>query len=930
MKKFITFLILIIPFLNMAQKQGNIWCFAEYSDLNFATGTAVPITNSQISSLGGTGENSEGCSSICDSAGNLLMYASPTSIWDRSDNVMPNGSGLMGGMSSTQGVIIIPKPESCNLFYVFTLDEFQNNLANGLRYSIVDLCLDNGMGDVVSGSKNILLLDSTGEKMAATFHSNGTDIWLVTRKHYTNQFYSFLITTSGISPPVISAIGWSNPQVGIANAIGQMKISPDGSKIAFVVGNQTPYLVQLFHFNDTTGVISNEIDLPTSTNSGNPYGVAFSPDNSKLYIQGPTPTGLNQFDLSSGIPDTIINSLYNVPCSNCGSFGLQLANNGKIYINQAPNIGIINSPNLAGNACNCVSNVIASNAAYTFPSFIDNFKYKNTYSLNNNVCSTTQDTTICNSSSVSLNAINALSYTWSTGSNTQTISVNNSGTYWVQIQTLSGCNLTDTTHVNYTNPSTINLLKDTSICSNTSYTLNASASSATSYTWSTGATSSFIIPSASVVYWVDMLVGQCVVRDSATINVYSSPMLTINNYTVCNGQSVDIIPTVSGGTGTYNYNWGNGYTGASYSTTATSDSVYSVSIKDSLGCSTPVSTGSITVLAPLTVNANGINTCSIDSISLLAMALGGNGNYTYSWTPSNSNKNPLLILPQNNIVYTVTVSDGCTTKNATDTAMVTIINPPIINLPQNLSGCSPVCISLANIPYSTLSSWQWNFGNGDISTAPKTDYCYSKTGNYNLSLTYTTSLGCVRTVTSDSIVQVFPFPVAAFSASTFQTDILNAEIYFINESSGYINSQWFFGDLSVSNLQNPSHNYTSTGNYHVILVVQNQEGCLDTVIHNVLINDVFAFYAPNAFTPNGDGLDDVFLPVGTGWDNSSFKMLIFDRWGNLILSTTNPNQGWDGRVKEQPAQEDVYVWRVELNDVFKKSHSYSGTISLIR
>jgi hypothetical protein len=368
--------IFLIPLLCFGQKQGNIWYFAEYSGLDFTTGVPVPLSNGQIHSIS-LGPNSEGSSSICDSAGTLLFYASPVNVYNRNDSVMPNGNGLMGGLSSTQGALIIPQPGSNELFYVFTLDEFQNNLVNGLRYSIVDMCLDNGMGDVISTSKNILLLDSTGEKMAATFHSNDTDIWLVARKHFTNEFYSYLITSSGISAPVVSAIGWANPSQGTTNALGQMKISPDGSKIAFGVGNQVPNVIQLFDFNNSTGVISNLIDLPASTNTGTAYGVAFSPDNSKLYIKGCAPTGLYQFDLSSGIPAVIINSLVNITIGPYSGSGLQLANNGKIYVNQDPDIGVINFPNLAGTACNFVGNVIPSNSSYTFPGFIDSFNYKN-------------------------------------------------------------------------------------------------------------------------------------------------------------------------------------------------------------------------------------------------------------------------------------------------------------------------------------------------------------------------------------------------------------------------------------------------------------------------------------------------------------------------------------------------------------------------
>lgn len=371
MERLIFILTLLTATVSFGQKQGNIWFFPQNSGLDFSSGNPTLLQNGQAA-------NAEGCSSICDSAGTLLFYATATSVWNSNHTLMPNGSGLSGGNSSTQGALIVPQPESDNLFYVFTLDEFQNNLANGLRFSVVDMCLDNEMGDIIPGMKDSLLLNGTGEKMAATYHANGVDIWLVTRIHLTNEFYSFLITSSGISAPVVTAIGWANPQQLVANAIGQMKISPDGSKLAFGVGNQSPNILQLFDFDNSTGIISNLIDLPTSTNSGNPYGISFSPDNSKLYVWGVPPTGLNQFDLSSGIPDTIINSRYEVPWGGAyGGTGIQLANNGKIYVCQPPNIGVINFPNLAGNACNFVGDTIISNSYYSLPGFIDSYNYTN-------------------------------------------------------------------------------------------------------------------------------------------------------------------------------------------------------------------------------------------------------------------------------------------------------------------------------------------------------------------------------------------------------------------------------------------------------------------------------------------------------------------------------------------------------------------------
>lgn len=354
-----------------AQKQANLWYFPDHSGLDFSSGEAVLIEESAM-------PWAEGCSSICDSSGQLLMYATATSVWNRNHEVMPYGDGLLGGNSSTQGALIVPKPESDHIFYLFTLDEFQHDLEYGLRYSLVDMCCDSGLGCVMFEHKNILLLEGAGEKMAATYHSNGTDIWLLSRKHYTNEFHAFLITEDGIQPPVISAIGWENDQELVANSIGQMKISPDGSKIAMAVSNQVPNVIQLFDFDSSSGNVSNVVDLPTPTNSGSAYGVAFSPDNSKLYIQGIPPTGLVQYDLSSENIDEIVASEHHVTWNGpySGS-GIQLANNGKIYVCQPIHIGIIHSPNLAGDACNFEGQAIAANSFYSLPGFIDSFQYTN-------------------------------------------------------------------------------------------------------------------------------------------------------------------------------------------------------------------------------------------------------------------------------------------------------------------------------------------------------------------------------------------------------------------------------------------------------------------------------------------------------------------------------------------------------------------------
>ncbi|MCX6295948.1 MAG: gliding motility-associated C-terminal domain-containing protein [Bacteroidetes bacterium] len=192
-------------------------------------------------------------------------------------------------------------------------------------------------------------------------------------------------------------------------------------------------------------------------------------------------------------------------------------------------------------------------------------------------------------------------------------------------------------------------------------------------------------------------------------------------------------------------------------------------------------------------------------------------------------------------------------------------------------------------------------------------------------------------IDSIAYVNVNPNPFADFSISPNPVSSLSPFVSFTDLSTVTItNWSWNFGDLTstsdVSTAQNPSYQYPSTGSNTVTLIVTNQFGCVDTATQIVDIIDDFVFYAPNAFTPDGDGLNDIFLPKGIGYDIETFNMMIFDRWGNNIYSTDDYNKGWDGRANHgtEIAQIDVYVWKVELTDNKKLKHKYIGHVTIVK
>ncbi len=397
MKFFLAIILLIVSTLSNGQRQGNIWYFGIKAGIDFSSGVPVAIYNGKTGTDVPLGNNQEGTSTISDSGGNLLFYTGGQTIWNRNHNVMPNGNGIMGGVSSTQSSIIVPKPGTNNLFFVFTSDEFQNyslpRIPKGYRYSVVDMCQDSGKGDVLVSQKNVLLLDSSTEKLAACEDRLGDGYWILGHKMFSSKFYTWHLTSTGLSTPIVSDIGTFhgrstyNSNLASGSAQGQIKFNPLGTKIALALGNYDPAIIDIFDFNNSTGVVSNFCHIAIdSLLSKRSYGVEFSPDGSKLYAGVSGGMGglfLYQFDLSTGDCNSIAASaikIYQPGISNSIT-GMQLAPNNKIYIvAQSDYLGCINSPNMLGMAANFTDSALLLSPgknAYTLPAFIAGYKYHN-------------------------------------------------------------------------------------------------------------------------------------------------------------------------------------------------------------------------------------------------------------------------------------------------------------------------------------------------------------------------------------------------------------------------------------------------------------------------------------------------------------------------------------------------------------------------
>lgn len=357
---------IVLPLASAAQQADN-WYFGVYAGLNFSTTAPLVLTNGQISTP-------EGCSAISDSSGMLLFYSDGITVWNNQHLPMPNGTGLLGGSSCTQAALIVLQPGSDSLYYVFTLDEIGGVF--GFRYSMVDMSLDNGLGDVTE--KNVLIESSVTEKLTAVTSYDNSKVWIVIHDWGTDAFYTYQLTASGLNTtPIVSHAGIIHNTSLIQNTYGQMKFASCGGRLALAAG----YLdtVEVFDFNLITGMVSNPVTIPVEDHV---YGLEFSPDDTRLYVTCYDPLGtLLQFDLAAGNANAVINS--KVILSNTEDlYALQLAPDGKIYVVKSyhPYLSVINDPDLSGTACNFMENALyldplynGVTAALGLPNFVQSY-----------------------------------------------------------------------------------------------------------------------------------------------------------------------------------------------------------------------------------------------------------------------------------------------------------------------------------------------------------------------------------------------------------------------------------------------------------------------------------------------------------------------------------------------------------------------------
>jgi gliding motility-associated-like protein len=436
--------------------------------------------------------------------------------------------------------------------------------------------------------------------------------------------------------------------------------------------------------------------------------------------------------------------------------------------------------------------------------------------------------------------------------------------------------------------------------------------------------------------------------DVATITVLPNPTATIDGtIDVCLGDADPVI-TFTGADGTapytftYNINNTGDVTVVSVGNTATitiptiaagtfNVNLVSVSDASATGCTqTQAGTATVTVNdLPVVSAGNDITICEGDQTALTA-----SGAVNYVW--DQGVVNGVLFTPSASGTYTVigTDANGCSNTDEVD---ITLEPAPVVSFVGDvLSGCEPLEVTFTNTTPGNLTDCVWTLGDGTVITGcGSITHTYTTAGTYDVTLTTTSATGCTASATYVGYVYVEGNPTASFTPSETDLTNLNSEVYFENTSTGAVTYDWDFGDASPGSTDvSPIHIYPidASGTYTVELIAYSPLGCSDTAYAEIRLTEELIFYVPNTFTPDDDDYNPTFQPVfSSGFDPYDFRLLIFNRWGEIIFESQNAAIGWDGTYGGKLMQDGTYTWKIEFKTTANDERKVvTGHVNMIR
>ena len=928
-------------------EQARFWYFGDGAGLDFATSPPTVLTN-------GATFSREASSVATDMLGNLLFYTDADQLFDRNHQLMPNGTGLAGHSSTTQ-TLILPQPGMPWRFFVFTPNSYDNlSTGEGLAYSVVDMSLNGGLGDVAAGQKNIQMLSSVQftEKITATRHCNGEDWWILVKEAGNNRFRAYPLTAAGLGAPVISNVGTPG-SAAAPNVIGCLKFSPNGRIAANTLYHTGG--VDFFEFDNSTGVLSNPQTVTQGGMSG-AYGLEFSPDGEQVYLTSLTaPSHIWQIVLDNALAGSALPfSVAQFPSEY--HFGqLQRGPDNKIYVTNTaplvftPTLGVINQPNALGAACAYQEgglNIAPGGANLGLPSFPQDFFPKSlTVKIDgpDTLCQVPgaldyelfiDNPCIVDSVRWKLTGMGTLTSATDQGASVQ---ITAAGTAQLTVIVYSECVIqTDTLliHAFDEQVPVLDLGPDLQECDNGVEVLHAGPGF-DRYKWNTGSSDSTITTLFPGTYWVDVW-DRCGNKQSDTITISIMP-----------ATALDLGPDrlVCAGT-TLSYALPADFTGWVWSPASglncTDCPVVQVTAGDTVTYIVVAHNGELCVSAD-TLTVTGVTDTIEVSIDTMICS-----NETLSIFG--------VVLPPDTVaIFSFTTPGGC---DSILTVTVTGIDPVQSMVSESICPGDTLMYHGAVITSDTTLQFVLNGSNGcdslvqldvvllDTSTTfVMLEACPGSFVTYNGVDIPTGETRIIKlpggSGVCDSTVIV---TVTALSAPTIlmvATDTLVAgdTLQLNPQVNGFGPYQWQWSPLpppewlSCYTCPNP----VASPIEDIIYTVQvtDAQGCssLDSIA--LIVLPCPEPFVPNAFTPDDDGTNDWFYILAPDCVVEVLYLRIYARWGELVFERTNfpaniETLGWDGRFRGKDFPTDVLVWLAEVKMPDGTVLRKKGDVTLLR
>ncbi|MEW4924986.1 T9SS type B sorting domain-containing protein [Algibacter sp. 2305UL17-15] len=876
-----------------AQKQAANWYFGEHAGLKFDLDT-----NSITTPLDGQLSTREGCASISDENGNLLFYTDGLTIWNKNHNVMSNGFGLFGDSSSTQSAIIVPKPENPDVFYVFTVDNFLDDINEGLNYSEVNMSLDSGLGAVTV--KNVNLLNISSEKITAVIKDclDGS-IWVLTfaskdgLTDVYDTYHAFEVSNTGINTTAIKTTFGS----GILDARGYLKLSPDGTKVASAHVTDGLFV---YDFDASTGKLSNEINLSINraNNAAFPYGVEFSPDSNLLYVNSSNNfsdrddwenhnnpsnhfAALTQFDFREAL---LQQSEITIDERESYRGALQLGPNGKIYRatsssynNGLSGLGVIEDPNEIGPSCNYRHNAVNLSPALSsqgLPPFIVSFFNTQIDIIKNGKSTINLD--VCDQGSYTLESVNlpGATYIWTLDGNPLShtnfdLEVTKAGHYKVYIDPNNGdCAIEGQAFVNFNpNPEAFDHLmfqcdEDGIVDGLTAFNLKEAENVLTG--GETTSTAKFYLDPARTNEITDPE------NFSNTTNQQTIYVEVINVITSCTSNS-ELILDVSG----------------------TDSFDTEIAVCDEDGSDDGVHVFNLTDANSAIVNGlpPGLDISFFKTYDDALLEQNDLGD-TYTNTT-----------PMSQIIYARVENEN----NCYGISEVTLTVHPLADI-EALSSeyyCTnffpkPIAIN-AGLNSTNISDYTYSWSTGDNGYQIQVN----AVGSYTVTVTDNVT-GCSNVGT----ITVAPSSIATITSFKVDDATQNNSIVVFVEGDGTYQYQLIDNNKTiVAPFQDSNFFENVKPGFYEVAVRDIKNDC-GTIKDNVA---VIGF--PKFFTPNNDGYNDTWQVYGISKEfQPETKISIYNRHGKLIKELSPLSEGWDGLFDGQRLPSDDYWFVVKLQD----------------